>query len=677
MAFVSCSEDANRISGLWELDHAEDLFRDKLLNRTETAADAVQETLRLDVDGPYPQMAASGAWKHPQLYLHWTAKLAAIGPSAWEGQIIFKDGDTSQFPYTTVNIALEAAPSNLLQVIFSNGSSFTHTSYYRWASPYFHPVQFEFDSEAGVTPVLAIDTHAHPNHPATLPNEQLTIENVFRRAGFDVSISAGANSIPISEAGLDVRWSDAEMHDAMQRHWSQFANEPKWALWVFFASLYEEGASVGGIMFDSIGPQHRQGTAIFNRSFISVPAEGESHPEAWVERMKFWTACHEMGHGFNLAHSWQKALGEPWIPLRNEGEARSFMNYPYSVRGGETAFFANFEYRFSDNELLFMRHAPERFVQMGNAEWFDHHGFEQHRLLAKPTFELLLRANRETLRFEFMEPVVLELKLTNRTSEPQIIDRHILTDLDHMTIIVKKQGKTARKISPFVHYLQKPEHEVLAAGQSVYNSLFIAVGKNGWEVSEPGDYTIQVALHCKHEDIVSNPLTVRVEPPMDRTEEFLAQDFFTEATAKTIYFDGTKYAENSNGVLEAITERLPHRKVAIHAQVALAMPMTKPYKLLGQDGRIHIIPPAVEQARKTLAPSLLENSHLAANTLGHIDYRHYMDRLSESVATRAGDPQAAAEIQSKLLQTLADRQVRQDVLADIKDKEEDYRSMRV
>lgn len=52
MAFVSCSEDANRISGLWELDHAEDLFRDKLLNWTETVADAVQETLRLDVDGP-------------------------------------------------------------------------------------------------------------------------------------------------------------------------------------------------------------------------------------------------------------------------------------------------------------------------------------------------------------------------------------------------------------------------------------------------------------------------------------------------------------------------------------------------------------------------------------------------------------------------------------------------
>ncbi|GJM74562.1 hypothetical protein HMSSN036_67780 [Paenibacillus macerans] len=83
----------------------------------------------------------------------------------------------------------------------------------------------------------------------------------------------------------------------------------------------------------------------------------------------------------------------------------------------------------------------------------------------------------------------------------------------------------------------------------------------------------------------------------------MAQDFFTEATAKTLYFDGTKYAESTNGVLEAIAERLPHRKAAIHAQVALAMPMTKPYKLLGQDGRIHIIPPAVEEARKRWPPA--------------------------------------------------------------------------
>ena len=144
-------------------------------------------------------------------------------------------------------------------------------------------------------------------------------------------------------------------------------------------------------MFDSIGPNHRQGTAMFNDSFIKNAPAGDANPAAWVRRMKFWTACHEIGHGFNLAHSWQKSLGTPWIPLTNEPEARSFMNYPDGVQGGQNAFFSDFEFRFSDNELLFMRHAPERFVQMGNADWFDHHGFEQANVSPGSPFALELR----------------------------------------------------------------------------------------------------------------------------------------------------------------------------------------------------------------------------------------------------------------------------------------------
>jgi hypothetical protein len=111
--------------------------------------------------------------------------------------------------------------------------------------------------------------------------------------------------------------------------------------------------------------------------------------------MRFWTAVHELGHAFNLAHSWQKSLGTGWVPLADQPEARSFMNYPYAVRGGQEAFFASFAYRFSDQELLFLRHAPEKFVQMGNAAWFDHHGFEEAAVPETPTLALELRVNRE------------------------------------------------------------------------------------------------------------------------------------------------------------------------------------------------------------------------------------------------------------------------------------------
>ena len=254
------------------------------------------------------------------------------------------------------------------------------------------------------------------------------------------------------------------MHDAMQIHWSRFANKAQWAMWVFYASMHEAGSGLGGIMFDDIGPNHRQGTALFVDSFIAQPPANDPNPAAWIDRMRFWTAVHEMGHAFNLAHSWQKSLGTPWVPLANEPEARSFMNYPYSVTGGQAAFFSNFEYRFSDQELLFIRHAPERFVQMGNADWFDHHGFEEAATQEEPMLTLEIRVNRDRARYEFMEPVWLELKLTNTGDQPRLVDADIL-DADSLTVILKKEGKEARQLVPVPAEVRPAGDESADAGR--------------------------------------------------------------------------------------------------------------------------------------------------------------------------------------------------------------------
>ena len=344
------------------------------------------ERLCLDVDGRYPQMTASGTiTRLLSQQTHWIAKLkAGPNPHQYLGTIWYKDGNVAAFPYTNVEILVTTSIFPGLRkavAIFSGGGALKRVRGYQYESAYYHPVEFEFDCTADAKPVFAIQTFAHPNHPASLPNELLTIQKVYQRSGFNVSTSAATSIVPLAGAGANGLWSDQEMHDAMQVYWSKFANKSQWALWTFFAAQHEQGSSLGGIMFDDIGPNHRQGTAIFTNSFITVPPAGDPNPAAWINRMVFWTACHEMGHAFNLAHSWQKALGVPWIPgLANEPEARSFMNYPYSVAGGQTAFFSNFQFRFSDQELLFMRHAPARLVQMGNAAWFDHHGFEQARI---------------------------------------------------------------------------------------------------------------------------------------------------------------------------------------------------------------------------------------------------------------------------------------------------------
>ncbi|HEU0286802.1 MAG TPA: hypothetical protein VFR22_07135, partial [Nocardioidaceae bacterium] len=288
-----------------------------------------REALCLDVDLRYPQMTASGtSYATVSQRYHWIASLTEVGSNHWTGSVWHRDGSTSLFPYTAVDIV--ATPSSFpaqrqVKVTFSGGGQTPFTRMYGWQSATYHPVEFEYDSTADAHAVTAIGTCDHPNRPASMACESLSIEQVFRRAGFRVSRSdADSSVVPLSGAGSNARWSDSEMHDAMQTYWSRFANAPQWAFWTFWAALHEQGTSLGGIMFDDIGPNHRQGTAIFTEAFIKNPPAADAAPDAWVRRMRFWTAVHEMGHAFNLAHAWQKSLGTPWIPLVDEPESRSF-----------------------------------------------------------------------------------------------------------------------------------------------------------------------------------------------------------------------------------------------------------------------------------------------------------------------------------------------------------------
>lgn len=634
--------------------------------------------LRMDVDGRMPQMAASGVIRSGLLSLHWIAKVAKTGLRTWAGAIWFKDGAAGLLPHTKVKITVAGTlllhPARA-KVVFS-GAGLPSAHLYDYVSPYFDKVEFEFDVTADANPSLAIQSHGHPNHPATLPSESLSVETVFRRTGFDVSVSSPGNPVPIGDAGADSLWSDAEMHDAMQLHWARWANAPQWALWVFNARLHESGSSLGGIMFDDIGPNHRQGTAIFTDAFIANPPAGDVSPIAWVARMRFWTTVHEMGHAFNLAHSWQKSLGapygSPWIPLADEPEARSFMNYPYSVAGGQSAFFADFAYRFSDPELLFMRHAPRSFVQMGNAAWFDHHGFSQANVSPEPRLVLQLRVHHDRPRLQFMEPAMIEIKATNASGAPMVVDEDLLEEGHSLTLVVKRENDPAKLWQPFATACHEPRQRVLAPGESIYQPVFVGAGKGGWLVDEPGTYTVQGCLHLPNgEDIVSPPLQLRVEPPANHAEAVIAQDVLSEPVARVLAFDGTSALTSPADALREASAQLADRRIATHAMVALGLPLRRAAKIVRSRAErgvpaLQMASARPDEARALLSSALLQDSRAAAATLGHVEYREYSEAFATWLA-RAGDPKGAKKTVDEAADTLEARAVKPSVVKQMRE----------
>jgi hypothetical protein len=633
------------------------------------------DELRVDVDGLFPTMTISGTVV--RLFggrLNWIARVT-VDPATGEyvGPISYRDGMSSLVPHADIRCKLTGSwwqtSSMRAHLTFTGGGQPPRKRIYRYDRAAFRDVRIEYDTVEGTQSVTSYHLHAHPNRPADLPSATVSIEDVFSRQGLAMAKTpSGDNLIPISNAGANQQWSDLEMHDAMQQHWSVFADVAQWQVWTLFAGQHEWGHSLGGIMFDQIGQAERQGCAVFMDSFISdPPPASDPAPAAYVQRMRFWTVIHEIGHTFNLAHSWQKDLGTPWIPLSSEAEARSYMNYPYFVAGGPDAFFANFYHRFSDGELLFLRHAPERFVQQGNAAWFDHHGFEQARASSTVPLELIVRFNRPTNRFPALEPVVAEVKLKNVSGVSVVVDKNVLRSED-LVVVVERRGKEPRQWVPYHRYCLLAEPCVLEPGQSIYASLYLSAGLNGFDLAEPGQYRIYAALRTDAGDVLSAPTAIRVAPFASREQEFLADEVYQEEVGRVLAFGGSRVLDPACATLHEVVDRMPDSGLAVHAAAALARVTASPGLVLDQiDGRPHLV---VREARPQEAEPLLavayDDLNAAANTVGHVRLTEMVSRAATGLA-ESGDQQYGADLAERLANTLEDRGVLPRVVAEVRE----------
>ncbi|WP_328433141.1 hypothetical protein [Streptomyces sp. NBC_00425] len=655
------------------------------------------EELRVDVDGQAPTMTVSGRiWRLITGGLTWMAKVTKQPDGSYTGPISYRDGNGSLRPATSISVQLTGSPPLqplAARVAFRRPGAADLVLGYTFARSAFREVGIEFDRVEGAEQTDAYALHDHPVRPDGLPDITLTIEDAFNRQGIKVTRSGGGNVIPRS-ASVDDKWSDIEMHDAMQQHWSEWKPGPggqgvaQWQVWTLFAGLHEPGPDftprqLGGIMFDDIGTAQRQGCAIFSDSFISDLPPNDPAPEAFARRMRYWTAVHEIGHCFNLAHAWDKSRGTAWVPLPDEPESRSFMNYPFLVSGGPRAFFSDFRYFFSESELRFLRHAPERFVQMGNIPWFDHHAFEQVRQYSAPsplTLSLRVSRNRDhegAYRYGMLEPVIGELKLANTSTDPVMVDRNKLMS-DDLGVVIQREGEAeARMHRPYLKYCMRPAPVVLQPGEALYGQIVLSSGLGGWQIAEPGTYRVYAALRTAAAgattsaagstagQVMAAPLMLRVERPASREQERLADDVYTDTVGRVLALGGSRVLNGANDVLRELVERIPGEAVAKHAAACLALAETVPGKVMqgGGDGaapRLELTTADTEAGRQR-AEQAYGDLDAAAETFGHIRLTRNIERIARSLGQQgAGEP--ATQLVSGLARTLESRRVKPDVV---------------
>ena len=519
-------------------------------------------------------------------------------------------------------------------------------------SPWFREVEVEVDVEDGAVNPEPYDTHLHPDRPADLGAEQLTLEAAFARAGIRITRSASSNTIDTSVAGSDAAWSQRELHDAMQDHWSAFADKPQWKMWVFNAEQADD-PSLGGIMFDGdiagVGGVDRQGTAVFSRNVLFHTAQGNyplaNPPAAEAARRElFFDLVHEVGHAFNLAHSFHKqAIFEPgdsawpapsWMPVRHSPRALSWMNYPDQASMASnlnaTWFYDRFRFRFDDGENLFLRHAPARFVEMGNEAWFHNHG-RAGRGSVDRRLQLVLRTRSP--RVTYGESVFCELRLANVSDAPVLAH----TDLDPASGLVELAVTTPsgvrRPFLPFYRRCARPQLEVLAPGDVRYKDVNLTMGMFGFPFTEPGTYRIEACYQNIDGSTAPAVMLLEVQRPSEDARA-AAEDLFTAPVGRVLAVGGSRTIADVNDRLDrAIGALGPQHPTALYLATARALPLAAPHKVLPADAaRVGVLDPEPDVVERDLAPVIAQPKE-AADALGHIQFKRVVDTYTDCAVT--------------------------------------------
>ena len=485
------------------------------------------------------------------------------------------------------------------------------------------------------------NTHSRTDHPANLGKRTLTMAEAYNEAGVLLNLSPTV-AIVDDAANPITQWSSADLHHAMESHFTQYAQMwPRWDMWGFLATQYSI-PSVGGLMFDTSAayggagsPPERQGFAVFGKHhwFANLVANPTTPAQFEATRKYLYAWVHEAGHAFNFSHSWDK----------NRPDSLSWMNYDwkYDDRNGADAFWSNFFFRFDDEELIHLRHGNRSAVIMGGDPWVLGAHVESPggtdrlepppgamiQIEGTPPLELTLRSSRY---FEFLEPVTVEVRLQNKSQNAIDVRSFFSPDYGNVTYYVRRPDGRLLEYAPIackvtnyaysaadgtsdlpldasVRRLRPADATSAATGADRYSEeVFLSYGRYGFYFDQPGTYLVRAVYNGSGNMIIpSNVLRLQVGFPLSRAEDRMAQDYFSYEVGMSLYLNGSRSPFLKSGMdrlqeLAARGTEATRSMAAVKAAMTVASSLAKPFL---QIDRTPSQPPPITNFNRGITPT--------------------------------------------------------------------------
>lgn len=571
------------------------------------SAGAYQVDLRVDVDRHRPTKRVSGDFfqligKTLSYFGSFVVDAPTITATASQyvikGTARFTFASTASIVQVTIARVQAHQPLAAATLQFFTAAGMHGATYHcTFQSSHFRTVRIETDSVSDVVPPLFNSYHTG-SLPSGGTGRPLNVVSAFAEAGIAMAPTAGGNVIDVGAAGNNATWSDAELHAAMQQHFSLWADLPQWCVWQVVAHMHDEGPLMYGIMFDVAGKE-RQGCAVFHAGIGGTTAE--------KQRDQLYTHVHELGHCFNLLHSWQKHLATP--PSGSRPESLSWMNYPWKYpKGSAAGYWSNFDFRFDDDELVHLRHGFRNDVIMGGSG-FGSGAALGRDVMADPIQDesgLVLAISTHQRSFALGEPVVLQLELRSTDTRGRRAHTWLHPDCGLVHVVINKPSGEVVAFEPMIDHLVGDRQTVLGAGEKIKECAYIGYGKGGLYFNQPGQYKVRAAYSALDgSQVLSDILTVRVRYPLSEDDDNLAELFMGDDQGALLYLLGSdsETLRSGNAAFDEVLERYSGHRMAAYARLVKAVNAKRRFKTISTSEPTHI---DVRSARPQEGASLLK-----------------------------------------------------------------------
>jgi hypothetical protein len=635
---------------------------------------AWQLTVRVDVDGRRPMKRVSGDFHATSgSTTSYYGSFVVHAPTLWVtasyviiqglGDFTFNAGA----PKVRVIIPRRAysqpnAPASVQFLTTNNRKGALYNC--DFASSSFRHVQLEQDYVEDVTPFTSYDTSLLPSGD---PGRVLTVQSAYTEAGIQLQTAGAWNEIPLSGAGSNATWSNAELHQAMELQFSLWQDDPQWKVWLLAAQQHDYGTGLYGIMFDQQG-QQRQGCAVFHAGV------GGDTPEQ--QRLQLYTYVHELGHCFNLFHSFHKQYMNP--PQPNRLKALSWMNYPWGYPGGAAAFWNAFPFQFDDQEVVHLRHAFRDDIILGGNPFGTGAALENPRAFADPVDDrsgLKLELETPQQSYAYGEPVRIEIKLRLTDMRGKRVNDNLDPNQGFVKIAIQQPSGDVELYEPLMEQCAVGNSIRLDPEErpSIYESVYIGYGKDGFYFERPGFYNIRAAYHAPDGSIIiSDTIRIRVRTPISATEEEIADLLFGDEQGTLFYLNGSdsQFLERGNEAFETVLDKYAKHPAATHVRLAKGINEARAFKSFTESRTLRARKPRLEESMSLL--STVIDASKGEQDLDNITLNRTMRRFAKA-QHQAGDEKGAKKTLDDMVKVFEKKKLKPTVLSIIKQQAKETR----